>query len=445
MSFRIMVASILILSSLPCKGFAQSGGSWTAVTTGFASTGGAQAREAELRLRSTFTYGSGSFRLRWDGSLVQLLSTDSPRSHLAVRGLGVEWSGGSTDMSLGILRTDVGRSATGPIAGRFSRSDLRIVNLSDPEDAQLGIPGVRIVHYRGQNYVEGLLTGLPFPSMLPDETSRWGVLPELDGVIVSRRAPQREWSLRESQAMLRLALRSIRHHEVDLVAAHWSGLFPTFSAVLSADPERGVLHLDATEWYPARWTLGLSYSFSAVPGLVATVENLYVHAAPFSGLPMQKQEFLAALTDPQQLASVLAQFRATPDGVLREAPQSVHYAEVRGSLGDWTISADATLDLVHGSMAGMIRGRVFTTLGLGVDGRFLQDRWALRGAASWHPQASDGLWLASLDHLGWDRHGVSIGGQWFSGTVPDDPLYGHLSYARYRSNSQMFLRWRWYL
>ncbi|MGM0589348.1 MAG: hypothetical protein ACQETE_13080 [Bacteroidota bacterium] len=393
------------------------------------------------RLEAQSDLRSGEWMLSLDIDHTYLNRRDS--AAIRIQQAYIDWYTTNADIRIGQQTLSWSRADLAIISDILSPIDLSRFLTRDFELVQRGLVAVNYTRYWNQNFFQ--LIGNPVfrANTLPEPQSRWFPNRLFPSTIpVEFNTDQSNPNLFDTQLAARYAWRSNLNFDLDVGIYWWHQPNPAYRKDINLR-QIGPIGLELTESYPQSWMGFLSTSITALDPFVLNAELLYTHQRALDILPPGIQPNDLQTVTPALLTQFGTYFQQNDDDLLQHKPTLNWMGGIQYSVSDWTLSAQFIQERILNYNNQIIQSQAFNYTTLLVQKSFFRDKLQLWFQGRHHFLHQD-FWLhPKLTYQIMDNVDAEFGAHIFGGGETP-PVYGHISFYDYRSNSLGYLRFNWY-
>jgi hypothetical protein len=338
----------------------------------------------------------------------------------------------NADIKVGQQLISWGRSDLYQIFDGLSSYDLREFLTQEFSDLQLGTPAINATWYVQNNHFQLLLLPIFTPTLTPESTSRWSIIPTSNFTAIPGEKPKN--SLKNMQLALTWSVRSSLQWDLDLGIFRGFPNTPAYAKQAIILPNGIPAGLTIQNTYSPSAALLASWEFRTTNNLILMTETAYWFRRSSDIFPNN----LAALTaDPEQFSAVIQSYNAAL--FQRETGQLVSTAGIQLMWLQWDIRAQILLEYLTRHKADTLQDRYYTSASILLRRAFLSERLATQLLVRYNSNASD-YWInPNLQYTIRDAFQTSLGYHHFDGSIPPNN-YGHLSFNQFRQNNFAYLK-----
>lgn len=436
-SFRLILFIYFILLLIPQVALAQfSTNSFIQNFTAIQTISEHKVIAGRNRISSQIEYGLGSVNLHSEFELRHRYG-ENLAYHLIPREIYADIYTNNSDIRLGYQRVLWGRSHGSFITDILSPFDLGNLTYTDISEVRRAILALNVTRYIDANSVQIVLQPLLSKSNLPDPGSRWFPVPSPGEALNVSLEDENSGGWNGMNAALNFRLRSPSFFDSEFYLLYWRYPIPTFGYEIFQPSEFAPLELSLQSRYHSSLMAGSGFLFQLSDRLSLKSEFLFVYSRSFTELPFNKEKLIQATEDNLLALRLFREFQNQENLYTLKRPWVHSMFGFQSNIGGFDISVQANLEWILNHNEKILAEALYPYFTVLINRSLLRDRLQLTNLNRYNPSGDD-FWLQMEGRYEWsDRVELSLGANLFGGTEPG-PLYGHLSFHQFRTNSFLF-------
>lgn len=394
------------------------------------------------RLRTSATYRHSQFRLHSHFDL--FAGYDQPlNTGVTLRELYTDLYLGNFDIRAGRQKLVTGGMDGVTVADILSPTNLNEIVFLNSDDIRSPLDAISATYFVGSNSFTMVMALYRPPSILPDTDSRWSPFFQSDSQLELLQIQSPNGSFSEDLVTsLKYQARGPRA-DYSFSLLNWVYPVPAIGLELEAgNTENPVLFLFETLDSSPMATATISAQIT--PSVRVAAEALYAHRRLFTFLPFDRDLFEQAESDPFAALRLISLFSPREDRYLISSPWWSAGTGFRFEFSRIEAEFQFAVDYISNHTPEMVQERVFSYSTLLLTRSFIDERLRMSSFNRFNINGNDFWSQLHFLYEATDKLELSGGLSLFGGREPD-PLYGHLSFSPFRSNSFFYTRIRYFL
>ena len=394
------------------------------------------------RLRNSASYTRSQFRVRTHFDLYA--GYDQPLySGFTLRELYADLYPGSFDIRAGRQKLVAGGLDGVTVADILSPSNLNELVFLNSDDIRVPLDALSATYYFGGNSLNLVMALYRPTTLLPDSDSRWSPFTQTESQLELFQIQSPDGSFSDDLVYsLKYQARGPRA-DYSFSLLHWVYPVPAIGLELeAANLENPVLFLFETLESSPMATATVSAQIT--PSVRAVAEVLYAHRRLFTFLPFDAELLEQAESDPFAALRLISLFEAREDRYLASSPWWSAGTGLRFEFSGNTAEIQFAADLITNHTPELVQEKFFSYSTLLLTRSFIDERLRMTSFNRYNVNGNDFWSQLHFLYEATDTLELSGGLSLFGGREPD-PLYGHLSFSPFRSNSFFYTRIRYFL